>query len=288
MAITAEQRKERKNHLGSSDIPAILGFSKWATAYDVWLEKTGRVATNDESTDYQEAGNILETSVLEWAQKKEYVSDLQRDPEIAVPGTPIVVHIDAVETESGNPVEVKTEGLYGPLRGDWGDAGSDEIPKYTFLQCQAHMMATDREITHVPTFLGGRGFGYFYCERDEGLVKLITEEALRFWNENVLADVAPDAVPSLDMIKKIRRVEGEPVTLADELIEAWLEAKEAAKECEQEKQACQARILAALDGHQEGLYGDGMMITNYVQSRKEYVCKSSTFRVMRSTKVKVK
>jgi len=289
MSITAEQRANRKDHLGSSDIPAILGFSKWATPYDVWLEKTGRVANDPDEvpTQAQEAGNLLETSVLDWAYQKSYIKGFERDPEIVVPDTPIVVHIDAVEIESGNPIEVKTEGLFGPVRMPWGDAGSTEVPEYTCLQCQTHMMATDREITHVPTFLGGRGFGYFYVERDEKLVKLIKEEALRFWKEHVLKDVAPpDSVPSLELIKKIRRIEGEPVELNPDLVAIFEEVDGRANHWDREKIKAKAAILAALDGRQEGIYGDKtQMITNYEQTRKETVQRASTFRVMRLKRV---
>ena len=288
MPITQEQRLARKKHLGSSDVPAILGFSKWATAYDVWLSKTGRIPDdpNEVPTDYQEAGNIIEGSVLEWAYQKEYIKCFERDPEIAVPDTPIVVHVDAVEIESGNPIEVKTEGLFGPVRMPWGDAGSTEVPEYTCLQCQTHLMATDREMCHVPTFLGGRGFGYFYVERDDRLVELIKEQAIRFWNEYVLKDVAPpDSVPSLELIKKIRRVEGEPVELADGLVERWIDAKELAKKFAFAKDQVHSQILAALDGRPEGICSQGL-ITNYEQHRKETIQRASTFRVMRLKKVK--
>ena len=33
----------RSKYLGGSDIGAILGFSKYRSAVDVWLEKTGRI-----------------------------------------------------------------------------------------------------------------------------------------------------------------------------------------------------------------------------------------------------
>jgi predicted phage-related endonuclease len=286
--ITAEQRANRKNHLGSSDLPAILGYSRFSTPYDVWLEKTGRIPYDptDVPTDYQEAGNFLELSVLQWALDKKYIGNIQRDPELPVADTPIVVHIDAVDLGTGNPVEVKTEGLYGPIIQPWGDAGSNEVPEYTCIQCHGHLMATGADICHVPTFLGGRGFGYFYVERDEKLVDLIREAALKFWHEYVLKDTPPpESVPSLDLIKKIRRVEGEPVELADELIEAWLEAKKAAKDTEEQKNAMRAKILAALDGHQEGTCSQGL-ITNYEQSSKGYEVGPKTFRVMRLKKAK--
>lgn len=288
--ITQEQRINHKNHLGSSDVPALLGFSRFASAYDVWLHKTGRIPDDPKEmpTNYQEAGNFIETSVLEWAQKKEYIGSLQRDPEIAIPDTPIVVHIDAVETDSGNPIEVKTEGLFGPIWSPWGEAGTTEVPEYTCLQAQTHLLATGKQTCHVPTFLGGRGFGYFFVVRDEELIEIIKKESLRFWHEYVLKDTPPpDSVPSLSLIKKIRRIEGEPVALADELVETWLGAKKYAYDWDRKKKETNAAILAALDGAEEGICSHGT-ITNYEQSRKETIRRASTFRVMRLKKVKGK
>lgn len=290
MAITAQQRANRKNHLGSSDLPAILGFSKWATPADIFLHKTGRIPDdpNEVPTEYQEAGNILETSVLEWANQKKYVGSFRRDCEIVVPdlGFPYVDHSDAIEDATRNPVEVKTEGLFGPVRMPWGDAGSNEVPEYTYIQCQGHLMATGADICHVPTFLGGRGFGYFFVERDEKLIEIIKEQALKFWHEYVLKDFPPPySVPTLDLIKKIRRVEGEPVELDDKMVQTWLEVKNAAKVAIAAKDCAHAQLLACLDGNQEGTCSHGL-ITNYEQSRKAHEVKASTFRVMRLKKQK--
>jgi len=59
MSITEAQRIDRKNHLGSSDIPAIMGFSRFSTnKYDVWLEKTGRVQPKEKTQGYITAGGM--------------------------------------------------------------------------------------------------------------------------------------------------------------------------------------------------------------------------------------
>ena len=36
--------RERRSGIGGSDVAAILGLSRWKTAYQVWQEKTGRAA----------------------------------------------------------------------------------------------------------------------------------------------------------------------------------------------------------------------------------------------------
>jgi len=287
MSITEAQRIARVNHLGGSDVPALLGFSPWANSYDLWLEKTKRVPLTETTTKSITAGNLLERPVIDWCSdylKRAIITD-EDALERRVEGTPIVTHMDGIVVD-GDPVEVKTEGVDHPIRGPWGEAGTDEIPEYTLIQSHCHMMATDREICHIPTFLGGRGFGYFFARRDEGIVKLIREQAIRFWEENVLGDKAPEnVVPSLAMIKQIRRVEGEPVELAEEMVQQWLDARERATAANKEKEFFQAEILAALDGRDMGISGIGD-ITNLEQSRRGYVVEPTSFRVMRLKKRK--
>jgi predicted phage-related endonuclease len=290
MALTESQRADRKNHLGSSDIPAVLGFSRFSNAYDVWLEKTGRVTPKEKTQDYIQAGNLLELPVIEWLSKYLVepitVKEESQQMERKVDGFPIVVHLDGYVTATRDPVEVKTEGVDHPIIEPWGEAGTDEVPEYTCLQAHAHMMATDREICHVPTFLGGRGFGYFFVKRDNHIVELIKRQAVDFWENHVLKDIPPENVaPSLAMAKRIRRVEGEAVELRDGMVEDWLKAKEEAKEAKKRVEFHQAGILALLDGVEMGTctHGD---ITNFEQNRKGYTVEPTSFRVMRLKKRK--
>jgi predicted phage-related endonuclease len=289
MAITAEQRANRKNHLGSSDIPAILGFSRFANAYDVWLLKTGRVEEKEKKQDYITAGNLLEQPIIEWCSShlgQRIVTEgvlLER----RVQDTPIVTHMDGfVDAGEGEPVECKSEGVDHPIIEPWGETGTDEVPEYTFIQAHCHLMATDTELCHVPTFLGGRGFGYFFVQRDNAIVDLIRREAVRFWEENVLKDVPPENVaPTLAMAKRIRHVEGDVVALDPAVIESWVKAKEDAKAAKKMVEFHQAEILASLDGVDMGTceLGD---ITNFEQNRMGYTVEPTSFRVLRLKKRK--
>lgn len=294
MALTAEQRANRKNHLGGSEVPQLMGFSPYGNAYDLWLLKTGRVQPKERTQSYITAGNLLEKPMLRFLADHLHsvIQDIPSKLEHKVDGTPIVVHMDGIVEKTGEPVEAKTEGVDHPMQLPWGEAGSDEVPEHVCLQAHAHMMALDREICHVPTFLGGRGFGYFFVKRNERLVKLIREQAIKFWEENVLKNVPPEAcVPSLSMIRRIRSVEGEPKELSVGKVQAWLDAKEQATAAVKSKEFHHAGLLADLDGNPIGKYTveeDGKKIeryvTNYHQSRSAYSVEATSFRVLRPKK----
>lgn len=271
MSITEAQRADRKNQLGGSDIAKLMNLSPYGNKYDLWLLKTNRVQEKERTQDYITAGNLLEKPIIEWLRghlECGPIDTKDESMERKVDGTPIVVHMDGVVEDTGDPVEGKSEGVDHPILLPWGETGSDEVPEHVCLQAHAHMMATDREICHVPTFLGGRGFGYFFVKRDNRIVELIKREAIDFWENHVLKDVPPENIaPSLAMAKRIRSVEGEPVALSDEIVQQWLDAKEAASATAKQKEFYQAEILAALDGVEMGTctHGD---ITNFKQIRR--------------------
>ncbi len=43
MSLTAEQKADRVNTLGASEIAAVCGLSPWKSVHDVWLSKMGLV-----------------------------------------------------------------------------------------------------------------------------------------------------------------------------------------------------------------------------------------------------
>ena len=115
---------------------------------------------------------------------------------------------------------------------------------------------------------------------------MIREVAIRFWEEYVLADKAPENIaPSLSMIKRIRPIQGEPVAIPQHVIDAWQKAKDEESACKKQKDFYQAEILALLDGRESG-FCDNNLITNLEQSRAGYTVEPCSYRVLRLKKKK--
>jgi len=149
MPITEQQREKRKTRLGSSDMAAVLGVSPFATAHDIYLEKTDKLEPEKKEPEtYKYAGNVFEKGILDDAER--ILGKLDRGPEghgvevVADIGVPIGSFIDAIVVApkiegvcEGDPVEAKTAGLYGPLVEEWGEDGTDEVPDRIIIQDQA-------------------------------------------------------------------------------------------------------------------------------------------------------
>ena len=280
MPITDIERKVRRNGLGSSDLAAILGLDPWRSAEDVRLEKLGRFIDKPAS-DVMNAGTWLEGGVLAFAADR--LGEIDTHPGTkAVEGTPIVVNTDGLLLATGEPVEAKTAKLFGPSKEDWGDDGTDQVPSRVIIQATSHMMAWDRPVCHVPVLIGGRGFAMFQIPRNLQIVDIIRTKAAEFWEKNVLGDTPVEGSnASLEIVKRLKH-EPEKIGIVDpKLIQTWLDSKTLAKGAEEDEERAKAAVLAALGDAEAAMCGDLGAITYLEQSRKEYVCKASTFRVLR-------
>lgn len=232
-------------------------------------------------------GNRLESAVLDYAE--EQLGPLRRNVEKASQTIPYIVsNLDAEVIETENPVEAKTSGILWKPDPNWGDDGSSDVPDYIAVQAYIQMFCSERGICFIPALIGGRGMSMFTVERDEDTMKLILEHCQRFWEGNVLKVIPPsDSDPSLDVVKRIQREPGVVVTISDELVQRWIEAKEAFSIAEDAKEAAQAVVIASLGSAEDGKCSLGE-IKYHSQHKDSYVSKACDYRVLRLSKPKKK
>lgn len=268
--------------IGASEIAAVLGLSPWASPYEIWARKTGRIESH-KSSDAIDAGKRLERVVLDWAE--DVLGPIRREIEAPIDGTPILTHPDGI-THDGRPVEAKTSGIAGPLYGEWGEPETDQIPDYYLVQALMQIAATEADLCFVPALLGGRGFSLYRVPANKALQREIIERVCTWWDRHVVRDEPPEmtAPPPLSIMKRLRREPGKSVDLDPGLVETWLSAKERAKQAAKEEEEAQAAVLAALGDAEAGTLPDGREVTYFEQFRKGYVVEECRFRVLRVRK----
>ena len=265
MPITELQRQQRRTHLGSSDMAAILGVDPWRNAYDIWMEKTGKVNDLPEN-EAMYLGTTLEDGVLKFAEDQ--LGKLIRNCYRSAEGFPIASNIDAIVIKTNEPVEAKTGGLLGPLAEHWGDPGTDELPDRVIVQCHCHMLCINKEVCHVPALLGGKGFVMYHVNLDLELMGIIQDKSLEFWEDFVEKDIPPpDVIPSFAMAKRMKRIPKKTVKIEKVLVVNWQNAKESAKLAKEIKESAEAELLAAL-GDAEGGECDLGLLTYFEQCRR--------------------
>ena len=193
----------RSHFLGGSDIGAILGVSKYRSAMDVWLEKTGRQSTKKDNFALR-FGSFAEHFIADEYVRLTSESLVNHSEGLSHPRYSFCVgHIDRFvlanpdaplifEDGSFNAkklLECKTANYYSQR--DWGEVGSDAIPLPYLCQCLWYLGITNLPEIDVAVLLGGTELKIYTIKKDIELETLIFEKAIFFWQEHVLKDIPP-------------------------------------------------------------------------------------------------
>lgn len=263
--------RDRRDGIGGSEAPAVLGLCPYRTPLDVWAEKTGRVPLGDDGPPSEAAyfGHVLETVVAsEWMARQ----PAGRWRLVGCPG--IAAHrddrwrrctVDRLVATADSPVpvallECKTSGAGGS---EWGSP--DGPPVHALVQVQHSLAVLGYPSGWVAALVGGRGgfsFRSWLIERDDEFCALLVEAEREFWR-SVETGVEPRARDRRDesAVRALYRHShpGEVVTLpveaADDLDEydrAHLEESAARAR----KADARARLLQHLGEAENGLCPD--------------------------------
>jgi putative phage-type endonuclease len=218
--LTLEQIAARQNGIGASD--AVILFpeipNSYCTPYQLWLEKTGKMEREQDLNDYQWWGHELEPVIskryeLETGEKLEYRAETVIHPRIPF----MLCHPDRYVIGKRKLTEIKAV-TFDPSK--WGEAGTDQVPPEYVLQVQHQLACTGYdEIDLIAFFLNYRKSVIYRFKRDERLITDIENAVTNFWNNHVLADIAPDLVNMKDCKMRFTRTNGTFIEASDEIID---------------------------------------------------------------------
>ncbi len=178
--LTDEQRLKRHQGLGASDTPIIMGYSSYKTPYQLYLEKTGTIDSDDEITELQYWGNALEPVIINRFAE-------ENDVHISFPDTVyhpdhpfIFANLDGwIESENA-VVEAKVVNSF--QRKEWDMGLTDGIPLVYLIQIAKQCLITDATRGYCAVLIGGMEYKQFIYERDAVLEDLILKADIEFWN----------------------------------------------------------------------------------------------------------
>ena len=261
--ITREEfLANRRKGIGGSDAAAVLGLSKWKTAYDVFLDKTGQSEPTPDN-DAMLWGRLLEPVI-----RQQYADRTGR--EVAIPSmltdatAPyIVANLDGLCAD--RVLEIKT----ARTSKDWGEEGSDEVPMQYFLQCQHYMMVTGKPVADVAVLIGSADFRIYTIEANEKLFGVMRTAYAEFWNGHVLTGTPPEAVSYSDAVARFKVSNGQSVEATPEIaaaLDALAEASEKVKEAEKLEEDLKGKIMAFM-GENEALTVNGLTRVSWKTSK---------------------
>jgi len=297
--ITKTQLANRAKHLGSTDIVALFGLHPKLNAYDIYLEKSGKLTEADQADDkWISRGNYMEPSLIMFAEellgrikttKQEFSAAnglIVSHPD----GQPVKIPSSTLEAKSVGPwANEKMIGDEGkivtmPAAGCWGDENTDSVPHRVTFQAQVHILCTGAEVCYVPAYLPYREFVMFAILRNMAIIESILEEAHRFWEKNVKADTPPENIlPALETIKRIKHRPEKVVPISSEVARVWDDARNSRLEAKAKEDLAETALRAAIGDADAGQFEGGMVVIQHI-SKKGFVMPAVKYTTPRMVK----
>jgi putative phage-type endonuclease len=289
-----EWRAERRQGLGGSDAPVVLGLSPWKQPFTLWGEKIGRLEEPVLDSDAVEMGKILEPAILRRYQQK--TGRTAR----AWPGT-LIVQNSGVDWLRATPdgltydddkgvglVQLKSTGEY--WRGEW-DEGP---PLHIQAQVQHEMAATCATWASIVVLIGGRTLKWFDVERHEAFIASMLDQEAAFWQmvvhqrqPAISNEEAMSGGKSLGraLAKLYGADDGDSIALPDEAMELdqrLREIKRQAKQLDEEQAAIENRIKDMIGQNSIGVLPNGRGYSWKQSTRAGYTVEPTTIRTLKA------
>lgn len=234
---TPEWKKLRKDYIGASDAPIIMGISPWKTPYQLWQEKLG-LLEDDKDTFATRYGRDMEEPARR--AYEEYTGHFVTPEVLFHPGKEFMMaSLDGVSPDGTKAVEIKNVNLDDHML-----AREGKIPEKYFPQLQ-HQLEILFALYGLKTidyysFYKGEGVIVEIGVDDKYLKQLIQKEG-KFWNENVLGLKEPE-LTNKDFVSL--EEDQEWLMLSD----SWGRIHKELAELEKKEQEIRASLISRAEG----------------------------------------
>lgn len=276
-SLSQEQIEQRLRGVTASEMPAVLGISRYDTALDVYNLKiygdliprrdspqmrAGRHAQEYIKSLYeQERGDYLEPAVTITSEEHPWIV-----------ATPDYIHLNW----DGNPlkiVEIKNVGLRQMKH--WGRAGTDQVPVEPLVQVMTQMLVTGIRSAEIAALLGGDTLRIYPIEYDEDLAREIIERSRTFWFEHVQKREPPPCPNPKSVARhlglRFKEIEYEELEEAsietDFLVEDYRRARQAKRDADEDLTRIE-NLIKEVVGNRRGLIRQGDYKITWTQMKR--------------------
>lgn len=247
----------RAEHIGGSDVAAVLGVSPYKSKWQLYMEKAGKLPAEDLSGNTAvQAGTYLEDGIARWASDKWGLSLTKVHAYHTVDDVPGMGASLDYATPDGIPVEIKWS-----ARGHGWIYQQDQIieaPEGYILQVQHQIECVGASHGWLVALIDNEP-RRMMIPRHDGIITAIREAIAQFWGD-IRDGIEPDPDFALDGDAIARLLEQTPyadvdisnIEGADALFRKFKDGKETAKLGEASAEAAKAKLLMLVKKAMEG------------------------------------
>lgn len=292
-------------------MPAIMGLSPYKTPLDAYLQLTGQAPEEKPDPAREKRyrrGKRMEPYITQMMAEDYDIQIIRQNARYTHPDYPfIATEIDFEWCDLADPRtrngEIKTVSYLQAQQ--WGEEGTDEIPVHIAAQGMLGLAVTGREVCQYGVLFGMDNLVLYALERDEETIAVMLAEAVRFWNEHVLARVPPPPRTKEDLAKLWPVDRGTSIEATPEIVEALRRHKELGqtmKTCKDERDELDFIIALFCKDNADIINWNGKPLSTYkAQQRRDVDAKRlkaelpqiyagyercTTFRVLRHQTIK--
>lgn len=177
-AFDGDVSKDRETYIGGSDVGTILGFNKFKSPYELFLEKTGQI--DRESLDDRlqiKLGHKMEQVVAELYEEETGAKTQMSNRSYRCKEYPFLVgHIDRKIQKRKKGLEIKTTSSHN--RTDYTEG---EVPPTHYYQCMFYMIITGMHDWDLATLRDNNGFYITHIKWDKQVAEDMLDRILAFW-----------------------------------------------------------------------------------------------------------
>ncbi len=189
---TQEWLDLRKNHIGASDAPVILGQSPWKTAFQLWEEKLG-LREVPQMNAAMKRGHELEPIARQ--AYNDYTGNCAEPEVVFHPEHKwMMASLDGLSLDRSVIVEIKCPG-----QADHDLAAEGKIPVKYYAQLQHQLATIGLNLLHYFSYKDGE-FHLVEVEADEGFIRGLYKKEMDFWKK--MQDFEPPALQERDFVQK--------------------------------------------------------------------------------------
>lgn len=261
----SEWRDFRKQGIGGSDAPVIMGDSPYKSPFILWLEKTGQ----------QKPADLTDKPAVEWGHRLEAVvankfADEHPDWQIRKKNLSLIskkypwmhANLDrTIKTSNGvrGVLEIKTTTSYRAE--DW----TDGVPAYYYAQPLHYLAVTGYDFMCVAVLIGGQDYREYTFQRDDKAIERLIEAEDTFWNHNVKNNIAPELQGIENEFPYFtNKNDSTSITLTNtDLVDELVKVKAQLKDTEAQKKKLELQILQLMGNHNKAVCGN-----TYITARR--------------------